>query len=91
MKKRPIKDFKVVDATCPHVKKAQQDAKSVIDSGMSLVILGEEKHPEVISINLWAQNKGIVIETEEEAKILPFVENRGVVVQTTFHNLNFKV
>lgn len=84
------KGLKVVDATCPHVKKAQQDAKSVIDSGMSLVILGEKKHPEVISINLWAQNKGIVIETEEEAKILPFVENRGVVVQTTFSQFKFQ-
>lgn len=84
------KGLKVVDATCPHVKKAQQDAKSVIDSGMSLVILGEKKHPEVISINLWTQNKGIVIETEEEAKILPFVENRGVVVQTTFSQFKFQ-
>lgn len=84
------KGLKVVDATCPHVKKAQQDAKSVIDSGMSLVILGEKKHPEVISINLWAQNKGIVIETEEEAKILHFVENRGVVVQTTFSQFKFQ-
>ena len=84
------KGLKVVDATCPHVKKAQQDAKSVIDSGMSLVILGEKKHPEVISINLWAQNKGIVIETEEKAKILPFVENRGVVVQTTFSQFKFQ-
>lgn len=84
------KGLKVVDATCPHVKKAQQDAKSVIDSGMSLVILGEKKHPEVISINLWAQNKGIVIETEEEAKILPFVGNRGVVVQTTFSQFKFQ-
>ena len=84
------KGLKVVDATCPHVKKAQQDAKSVIDSGMSLVILGEKKHPEVISINLWAQNKGIVIETEEEAKILPFVENRGAVVQTTFSQFKFQ-
>ena len=84
------KGLKVVDATCPHVKKAQQDAKSVIDSGMSLVILGEKKHPEVISINLWAQNKGIVIETEEEAKILLFVENRGVVVQTTFSQFKFQ-
>lgn len=84
------KGLKVVDATCPHVKKAQQDAKSVIDSGISLVILGEKKHPEVISINLWAQNKGIVIETEEKAKILPFVENRGVVVQTTFSQFKFQ-
>lgn len=80
----------VVDATCPHVKKAQQDAKSVIDAGKTLVILGEKKHPEVISINLWADNKGIIVETEEDAKILPFVENMGVVVQTTFSQFKFQ-
>ena len=37
------KGLHVVDATCPHVKKAQQDAKSVIDEGMTLVILGEKR------------------------------------------------
>ncbi|MDY3973787.1 bifunctional 4-hydroxy-3-methylbut-2-enyl diphosphate reductase/30S ribosomal protein S1 [uncultured Veillonella sp.] len=84
------KGLNVVDATCPHVTRAQQDAKSVIDSGMSLVILGEKKHPEVISINLWAKNKGIVIETEEEAENIPFVENMGVVVQTTFSQFKFQ-
>ena len=29
----------VVDATCPHVKKAQYDAKKVIDEGKNLVII----------------------------------------------------
>ena len=32
------KGLNIVDATCPHVKKAQQDAKSVIEDGMTLVI-----------------------------------------------------
>ena len=39
------------------LKKAQQDAKSVIEDGMTLVILGEKNHPEVKSINLWANNE----------------------------------
>ena len=77
------------DATCPHVKKAQQDAKSVIEDGMTLVILGEKNHPEVKSINLWANNKGIIIEDEESAKKLQIVEKMGVVVQTTFSQFKF--
>ena len=42
--------------------------KSVIEDGMTLVILGEKNHPEVKSINLWANNKGIIIEDEESAQ-----------------------
>lgn len=84
------KGLNIVDATCPHVKKAQQDAKSVIDDGMTLVILGEKNHPEVKSINLWAQNKGTIIEDEKEAKNLPFSEKIGVVVQTTFSQFKFQ-
>lgn len=84
------RNLPIIDATCPHVKKAQMDAKSVIDDGMSLVILGEKKHPEVKSINLWAGNHGIIVETEEDANSLQFVENMGVVVQTTFSQFKFQ-
>ena len=83
------KGLHILDATCPHVKKAQQDAKSVIEDGMTLVILGEKNHPEVKSINLWANNKGIIIEDEESAQKLQIVEKMGVVVQTTFSQFKF--
>ena len=86
------KGLNILDATCPHVKKAQQDAKSVIEDGMTLmtlVILGEKNHPEVKSINLWANNKGIIIEDEESAQKLQIVEKMGVVVQTTFSQFKF--
>ena len=83
------KGLNILDATCPHVKKAQQDAKSVIEDGMTLVILGEKNHPEVKSINLWANNKGIIIEDEESTKNLQVVEKMGVVVQTTFSQFKF--
>lgn len=80
----------VIDATCPHVKKAQRDAASVVEEGMILVILGEKDHPEVKSINLWSGNKAIIVETEENAKNLPIVEKMGVVVQTTFSQFKFQ-
>ena len=80
----------VIDATCPHVQKAQRDAKSVVDEGLTLIILGEKKHPEVKSINLWAGNKGIIVETEEDARNIQFVEKIGVVVQTTFSQFKFQ-
>ena len=83
------KGLNIVDATCPHVKKAQQDAKSVIEDEMTLVILGEKNHPEVKSINLWANNEGIIIEDEESAQKLQIVEKMGVVVQTTFSQFKF--
>ena len=35
-------------------KKAQQDAKSVIEDGMTLVILGEKNHPEV-KVSIYGQ------------------------------------
>lgn len=84
------KGLELIDATCPHVKKAQMDARSVVDDGMTLIILGEKEHPEVKSINLWAYQKAIVIENIEDAEILPIVEKMGVVVQTTFSQFKFQ-
>ena len=80
----------VVDATCPHVKKAQQDAKNIVESGKKLVIIGEKAHPEVISISQWGANRAIIIDRECEAENLPFFDTLGVVVQTTFSQEQFK-
>ena len=52
------RELKVIDATCPHVKKAQQDAKNIIEKGEKLIIVGEKAHPEVISISQWGANRG---------------------------------
>lgn len=80
----------VIDATCPHVKKAQQDAKKIVEEGKNLVIIGEKAHPEVISISQWGANRAIIIDREIEAEQIPFSESLGVVVQTTFSQEQFK-
>ena len=79
-----------IDATCPHVKKAQQDAKKIVEEGKNLVIIGEKAHPEVISISQWGANRAIIIDREIEAEQIPFSESLGVVVQTTFSQEQFK-
>ena len=84
------RELKVIDATCPHVKKAQQDAKNIIEKGEKLIIVGEKAHPEVISISQWGANRAIIIDREEEAQQIPFCDSMGVVVQTTFSQEQFK-
>lgn len=78
------KNLDVVDATCPHVKKAQQAAYNLLQAGYQVVIIGEENHPEVKSIFAWSNSNAHVIETSEDAKALPHYPRLGVVAQTTF-------
>lgn len=80
----------LVDATCPHVKKAQLSAKKLADEGYKVVIIGEKKHPEVRSIFEWSEGKATIVETEEEADALESSVKLGVVCQTTFSGDRFK-
>lgn len=83
------KQLEVVDATCPHVKKAQQAAYELRQSGYQVVIVGEGQHPEVRSIVAWANDEAQVVETTAAAKSLPFYSRLGVVAQTTFAASDF--
>ncbi|NCB78192.1 MAG: bifunctional 4-hydroxy-3-methylbut-2-enyl diphosphate reductase/30S ribosomal protein S1 [Negativicutes bacterium] len=78
------KGLSVVDATCPHVQKAQQAAARFFQEGRQVIIIGEQRHPEVQSILEWAQRQAKVVENKEEAEALPEYEKIGVVSQTTF-------
>ncbi len=46
---------KVLDATCPRVKKAQLAIRSATANGEPLLLYGEEKHPEVAGLVSYAQ------------------------------------
>ena len=79
----------LVDATCPHVKKAQHSAKKLVEEGRAVVIVGEKNHPEVRSIFDWSDQKAVIIETIEEADRLPECKKLGIVSQTTFSGERF--
>lgn len=78
------KQLTIVDATCPHVKKAQQAAQALLQAGYRVVIVGERHHPEVQSILGWANNEADVVETQQEAQALSHHSRLGIVAQTTF-------
>lgn len=80
----------IVDATCPHVKKAQVSAHDLAQEGYCVVIVGEKEHPEVKSIFEWSGHKAEVIETVEEAAEINVCAKLGIVVQTTFSSEKFK-
>ncbi len=84
------KGLTIIDATCPHVKKAQKEAQILLESNDYVVIVGEKKHPEVKSIFEWTDQKAHVIETTEEAESLPQAEKIGVVSQTTLAGSDFE-
>lgn len=84
------KGLGLVDATCPHVRKAQSSAKSLADDGYQVVIVGDKNHPEVRSILEWAGEGAIAVNTEEEAEALPLYRRLGIVSQTTFSGIKFK-
>ena len=84
---------RLVDATCPTVKRAQEAARELAESGHRILVLGSPRHPEVRSIVGRAGTSVTVIAGVEEAQ--RFLGEReqederiGIVCQTTIsHSL----
>ncbi len=84
------KGLKIVDATCPHVKKAQLSARELVTQGYDVVIVGEKNHPEVKSIFEWAAQRTTIIETVAEAENFAPCKKLGIVSQTTVSSEHFE-
>jgi (E)-4-hydroxy-3-methyl-but-2-enyl pyrophosphate reductase len=78
-KKRKIK---IIDATCPFVKKAQKVASDFEALGRQVIIFGDPKHSEVIGIRGGAKS-AIVISDEKEVLKLENFSSIGLLAQTT--------
>ena len=84
--------MKIVDATCPFVKKIHRIVDEEGRKGRHIVIIGSADHPEVQGIMGWASGPVTVVHTAEEAE--SFVPENGkpisIVAQTTFNYNKFK-
>ncbi|WP_418789944.1 bifunctional 4-hydroxy-3-methylbut-2-enyl diphosphate reductase/30S ribosomal protein S1 [Phosphitispora sp. TUW77] len=83
------KGLKVVDATCPFVKKAQELAKKLNEQGYQVIVVGDKEHPEVTGILGWTGHQGIVAETPQQADNMPAMNRIGIISQTTQPEENF--
>ena len=82
--------LKIIDTTCPWVKKPQMLAKKLVEEGYHLVIVGDKDHTEVTGIMGWAHNKAQVIEGVKDVKKVAFHEKMAVIAQTTQSMQNFE-
>jgi 4-hydroxy-3-methylbut-2-enyl diphosphate reductase len=51
--------IKLIDTTCPFVRRAQVAARRLAESGFFVVIYGDINHPEVKGVLGWAKNRGV--------------------------------
>lgn len=83
--------LKLVDATCPFVKKIHRTVKEKSREGYDIIIIGNEDHPEVQGIKGWSESDTYIMNTEEEAEKFSIFPGKKlcVVAQTTFNYKKF--
>ena len=84
--------IKLVDATCPFVKKIHRIVEEKSADGCQIVVVGSSAHPEVQGIVGWSKIPATVVENVEDA--LQYAPEPGktvcIVAQTTFNYKKFK-
>ncbi|MDP2183218.1 MAG: 4-hydroxy-3-methylbut-2-enyl diphosphate reductase [Actinomycetota bacterium] len=73
----------VVDATCPFVSAAHTCARELAEDGYSVIIVGEEDHPEVEGIMAHAGGTALIVQSAADLPERLPSRKVGVVVQTT--------
>ena len=86
--------LRVVDATCPFVKKIHMTVEKASAEGKRVIVIGDHEHPEVAGIVGWCnpRESATVIENEDEARMFEADLNEEITVvsQTTFRAAKYK-
>ncbi len=84
--------IEIVDATCPFVKKIHRIVEEQSTTGRQVIIVGDEKHPEVQGIKGWGNADTKVIKSAEDFENLAIPEGKPLcmVAQTTFNYNKFQ-
>lgn len=72
----------VIDATCPIVTAVQKIAVQLENDGFQVIVFGHKTHPEAKATVAYTQ-RGLIIESLEEAHALPHFAKLASIAQTT--------
>jgi len=76
--------IKIIDTTCPFVRRAQVAVRRLAESGFFVVIYGDINHPEVKGVLGWAKNGGVATLDEKFVTEFDYLPRRlGILSQTT--------
>lgn len=86
------KGHRLVDATCPYVRKIHKVVERETNKGRHIIIVGNNTHPEIEGIKGWCQGNYTVIADEKDAEALEFSPDIKLclVAQTTYNYNKFK-
>ncbi len=74
--------LRLVDTTCPIVRRAQEEAARLAEQGFEVVVYGEGAHPEVRGILSWTSGRGLATESPD-AEVPPGWRGVAIISQTT--------
>ena len=85
-------NLRMVDATCPFVKKIHNIVREESEKGKKIVIIGNDNHPEVEGIKGWVFGDAIVINSDTDIEKLERFKDLSlcIVSQTTFNYNKFQ-
>jgi len=89
LKKAYQKRLSVVDTTCPYVRKVQKIARYLYEKDYFIVVYGDKKHPEVLSLLDTVQNNALVINSIPDAEKITKKKKIGFISQTTKNIYDF--
>ena len=83
---------RVVDATCPFVKKIHAIVSVQSGKGKTVVIIGNPDHPEVMGIKGWGDENTYAVENIEQFINLGLKKDKEIIIvaQTTFNHKKFQ-
>ena len=79
------KNKKIIDATCPYVTTPQRIVADMSRQGYSIVVFGDENHPEIRGVVSYAEDprNAFVVLDEADIDDLPLKSKVAIVAQTT--------
>ena len=83
---------RLVDATCPFVKKIHAIVSVQSGKGKTVVIIGNPEHPEVMGIRGWGDENTYAVENIEQFINLELKKDEEIIIvaQTTFNHKKFQ-
>lgn len=76
---------KIINATCPYVTTPQQIVEKMSKDGYTIVIFGDENHPEIMGVASYSadQERTFIVLSPEDVIGLPLGSKVAIVAQTT--------
>jgi 4-hydroxy-3-methylbut-2-en-1-yl diphosphate reductase len=76
--------IRIIDTTCPIVRKAQNAAKGLAEAGFDVIIFGDAEHSEVKGLLGWAGGRGIAaLDIGQIGRTVQSSSRLGIISQTT--------